>query len=433
MRLHVFVFLESEEGMPLSKAFHEDTCQKQKLCALAFAGTVLISIALCSLARFVPVVDDHLSGAPEYVRSITNMMAEDLTKKFAGRYPVIVIESDEQDCQPVQPVGSVETADIDLISYSELFQSLCVTQGRTVNLNAELTRTIIVSQATGLNYGRRLEAPVRVVPIQRYPAHFPSTFLSSFHWRARPAPEDLHGMQLSQLPDSLIQQELRGFSIDIVSLRKKVAERHNATNRLLSLCLGSMILAFLAVVYRLRFLHHKLRRHCRLYGFDLTFSTYLNKNASEIANCARASYYTKHGELLAQVRAEKISHRAEHKAREGLLALFQTTRDGQQRARIQSCLGRCNLAEMQNLLHDLESHLQDRTPEERLDSLLESLKEYCVEGEEVEVYRKEAFEIFRNHGFRNAREFLVHAHEELRFRARESERRKIAEKSHAQP
>jgi len=240
-------------------------------------------------------------------------------------------------------------------------------------------------------------------------------------------------MQLSQPSDSLIQRELQGFSIDIASLKKRVAERHNLTNRLLLLSLGSIIVALLAAVCRLLILWRRLRRYCSRYGCDFGFFTYLSRNPGEITNYARTRYYARHSELLAQIRAEKILRRAEHETREGLLALFQAARDDQERSRIQSCLVRWNVREMKSLLHDLENHLRERTPEERLNSFLESLKEYCAEGEEVEAYRNEAFEILRNHGFRSARKFLVHAHEELRFRARESERDKIAEKSHAQP
>jgi len=170
--------------MALSNAFHDDTCQKQKLRALFFAVAAVIGILLCSFARFVPAVDDWLSGRPEYFRSIADMMAEDFAKKFAGLYPVIVTEKEEEDCRPAQPVGSAETADIDLISYSERSQSLCVTQGQIVNLNPELKRAIIISPATGRNYGRRLQGPVPVAAIQHYAVHFPGGSLSSLHWRA---------------------------------------------------------------------------------------------------------------------------------------------------------------------------------------------------------------------------------------------------------
>ncbi len=87
---------------------------------------------------------------------------------------------------------------------------------------------------------------------------------------------------------------------------------------------------------------------------------------------------------------------------------------------IRTCLDRNVLPDMAALAHELAQSRRPESPEVRLNLLLESLGDFCS-SEELDQYRKEALEIFRDSGFRTAREFVVQAHVILRIRAKQME------------
>ena len=86
---------------------------------------------------------------------------------------------------------------------------------------------------------------------------------------------------------------------------------------------------------------------------------------------------------------------------------------------------------MKSLLQELTDQPQEKPPEQRLASLLESLKDYCVVAGEFDLYCQKAFGILQDSGFRQAREFVVGAHHELRARARKLEQEEIADEENA--
>jgi hypothetical protein len=412
--------------MPLSNAFHDGICQKQKLRALFIAESALIGIILCSLARFIPAFDDWLSGAPEYARPIADIIAEDMAAKLKGLYPILVVKADNPECRHTETTVPTESSDpYYLIDYSENSRSVCVT--RLEKTDRRSASSIEISQATGRNYGRALQEPIRVEPVQRYPVNCDSRFLDSLHWRVHPKRVDSSGVsRTSQLPDARAFQEvLQGFSI--TSLRDRVAEGHNLVNRLLALSLGVMIAALFIAAYRVRILYERFVQYCSTYDFDLRLATYLHKNVTVIARQAQTEYYTKHAYIQAQVRGEKILRRTKRGARDDLLASFQTSRDDQQRALIETCLANGSLAEMKSLLRRLSEQPMGRTASERLEWLLESLKEFCMD-DEFEPCRETAVGILENRGFHDARAFVVHVHRELRKKAQELEDHKGGEK-----
>lgn len=70
---------------------------------------------------------------------------------------------------------------------------------------------------------------------------------------------------------------------------------------------------------------------------------------------------------------------------------------------------------MQALLDELQPPSSQKTPEERLQLLLESLKDYASEDELREA-QTEAFSALEEHGFRQARETVVRFQEQFRAR-----------------
>jgi hypothetical protein len=85
----------------------------------------------------------------------------------------------------------------------------------------------------------------------------------------------------------------------------------------------------------------------------------------------------------------------------------------QGRAEIELCLERNQIAEMRELFQRLQRHLGEKTHDEKLAMLLESLKPYCS-LQEFANCRTEAFLCLRNSGFRQARDFVVRKHDELK-------------------
>jgi len=71
------------------------------------------------------------------------------------------------------------------------------------------------------------------------------------------------------------------------------------------------------------------------------------------------------------------------------------------------------------LFQRYQTQAGQKTQDERLSLLLESLKPLCT-LEEFEGYREEAFTQLQGSGFRQAREFAVKTHEQLRERLKKS-------------
>ncbi|HEY6250425.1 MAG TPA: hypothetical protein VI685_10730 [Candidatus Angelobacter sp.] len=91
-----------------------------------------------------------------------------------------------------------------------------------------------------------------------------------------------------------------------------------------------------------------------------------------------------------------------------------------QKSRVRECLGRYQLDEMEVSWRELEPQSHQSTPEERLNDLLDSSREYCSE-EEFGQARAEALSILARSGFRDARDFAVKLHSEWRRRAKDLE------------
>jgi hypothetical protein len=99
--------------------------------------------------------------------------------------------------------------------------------------------------------------------------------------------------------------------------------------------------------------------------------------------------------------------------RDRLQFLLESVSDEKLRVEIKSCLDRNQLEEMTVLFERQRITAGQKTPEERLALLLESLRPYCS-SEEFGDHRDKAFAVLQLSGFRQAREFAVGIHDELR-------------------
>ena len=87
---------------------------------------------------------------------------------------------------------------------------------------------------------------------------------------------------------------------------------------------------------------------------------------------------------------------------------------------------------MKALIQIIESQMGARTPQERLNLLLVSLRDLCSD-EEFQSHQHEAFDMLNQLGFRPAREFVVRLHDELRETARKCEENAAAQESADSP
>jgi hypothetical protein len=87
---------------------------------------------------------------------------------------------------------------------------------------------------------------------------------------------------------------------------------------------------------------------------------------------------------------------------------------------------RRDLEEIKALTQQLQGQAGQKTSEEKLIALLDTLKQYCT-GEEFDRLCADAFQILATTGFREARSFVVEAHDQLRARSKELEEQATVE------
>ncbi len=212
------------------------------------------------------------------------------------------------------------------------------------------------------------------------------------------------------------------ISVNLLDLRAKLAERHNVVNRAL---LGVMSAAFLVFLYsmtQLRGLYRDALQYCLTYEHRLVIRDFVANDLAIIGASAQNQYLERHRELQAQEHTAELLRRSKEETRLRLRVLLDTAENDEIRQTIVRCLDGEDLQEMQSLAASLSIQLAQKTPEERLNVLLESLKDYCG-SEEFEHCRAEALSIFMAAGFRDAREYVILMHDQFRTRARELERR----------
>jgi hypothetical protein len=108
--------------------------------------------------------------------------------------------------------------------------------------------------------------------------------------------------------------------------------------------------------------------------------------------------------------------------RQRLELLLNTTGDDSTREDIRQCLERDDSQHIEALLSRLVAQSVQKTPEERLDLLMESFKEYCTDDEFISC-QADARSVFTKAGFREARDVVVAMHDQFRTRARELEKK----------
>lgn len=385
--------------------------QRNKLFSLALACAACLGLVSCVGALLTPHINDALSGPPSYLAAIADVTAEGLVKQLSGLYPVMVAQDEQHlDCAPIEE--SVRAANVYyVIRFSETRRRLCVTKYVDVGPK-ENAHDAIINEHTGRNFGPPL-TPVHVAAIGQNVVDFPDTFLFSLHWRQRAEPATTNS-------DQALIQDLQRLSIDISALKTKISHGHRMLNRRLVFAASLTLLIIVCISRRLRVQFVSMRQLCSLYDGSLTFMTFLASDLDRMLARTRRSFIDKQTVVRAVSRADRIARRRQAEMRSALAACLETVKEREVRLQIQNCLTGDSFDEMKALLGTLVEHSRERSPNERLDGLLEYLKEYCTQ-EEIQALRLEAVAIMQRHGFRSARRHVVNIRRDLRLRALQAE------------
>jgi hypothetical protein len=381
-------------------------------------------LAMCSALRFIPSSNDKISGQPRYMRIIADGLARTVAGATGNESPVILIQDEALDCQWTDtPTAGDPAAFYYVILYSETYRAFCfVTYAEAfVGGSPAISRTL--TPKTGRNYGHPLTGTVTVVPVAHVALRFPEAYLARLHWRAKADPEQIASLPAAEFARSQslsFPHNDMNLSLNFDELRVAVGHKHEIVNTVLdSLCVIFLLLV-LASVVRMEFLYVRFRDECRAYHPAPSLASFLRRDLEVIIKHAHEERQRQNQEAMEALRAANLLDRSREAVRKRLGDLLDVLDDDAQRRRVQESLAAADLQNMRNVLQELESHVGQKTPEERLTLLLESLKEFCT-AEEFEVNRLEAFDTLARIGFRKARLFVVQTHDEFRARAKSLE------------
>lgn len=407
-----------------------ETWQRQKRALLLLTLTGTFFLLVCLNLRFIPSINDRLSGKLEYMLWIADMLARSLAAKIGDDFPVIVLRDEKNKCQTIRNAGAFDSDDLYyVLLYSETMRSVCFLTCAKLGPGSSPDSSLTLTQETGRNYGRKFSSPSTVVPVSQVNVSFPDSYLSLLHWRAKIDPSTF-----ARVGDAKVQRSLTpslplsfvNVSIDFAELRATVARRHDTINAaLMTLILMLMLLMALASA-RTWVLYRRFRTHLLLYRAEVAFWQFLREDLTVITHHAREIHHVEQERILREARAAILLKRSKEAIRGQLESLYIALPDEQQRRRIQDCMDQDDVEKMNSLLQELQGQLGQKSPEEKLASLLDTLQDYC-NAEEFDHCCAEAFRILAAGGFREARAFVVEAHDQFRARAKELEKKEIME------
>jgi hypothetical protein len=153
------------------------------LC-LIFVG-LLVSLAL----RFVPRLNDALSGKPEYVRILMETFGRQLATQTQMQFPVIVDQDQHGTCLAVSGPSIPEEeirGTIYLLTYSEQQNLTCIST-YVVPMDASRFSTLRgFGPAEAKNFGPALLGPVKAIVEDRIVHVYAPEYLRRLHWRYTP-------------------------------------------------------------------------------------------------------------------------------------------------------------------------------------------------------------------------------------------------------
>ena len=361
------------------------------------------------------------SGHPEYLHAIADRMARSLADSTNHELPVLVRRQQEYDCDRTQNVPSRDTDDLYyLFIYSEKTKSFCFITCQPVQVGVRSANHLLLSSRTDESFGQPLKQEVTSEPIAHFSLKFPDSYLTLLHWRTPIEPARLARAGSAQLhraiPQSMPLTDV-DISLQLPELRKAVARRHDAVNLALSCLMVISGLTVAASVFTGWRLHREVLEECCRHGKELSFSEFLTGDLYFVSAEAARIYRTTQEAAAKELRRQMLQKQSLEELQGRLRGLLEIANNDAERQKIAQAIERADLAETRQLVQDIEALLTQATPEERILSLVKSVEQFST-SEELTNLRTQAIGILQQSGFRAARSFVVHAHEEFRERAR---------------
>lgn len=403
--------------------------QKKLFFSIGLASISLLALSLC--LRFIPRLNDGLSGKPQYMHWIAESVAKSIAARYGSDAAVIVLSDDRTDCRKISDVNVPNPDDFYyVVSYSETTHSLCFVTYANLPRGWGQANSVVLYPNTGQNYGQKLNAPVQAVAVSQLQMVYPLAYLSLLDWRAKIDSSSFKRAANAKFERWFTSSKAPGDSMDVEidfpSLRAYVGRRHRLVNQALMAAMFASVLLLSFAGYRAWTSHRQFGAFLARYHYRVRFAAYMRQDLSAITNRACEAYQDEQQRTLEQARAATLSKRSKEAIRGRLESILSTLPEEQARLRVTECLARDDLEEMKALIQEMQGHTGQRSPEEKLTALLDSLKQYCSD-DELDTFFAQAFQILTVSGFRDARTFVVSTHDQLRARLKEVEEQEIAE------
>jgi hypothetical protein len=160
--------------------------RKQRiLTAVIASGITLIFVCLF---RFVPRLNDSLTGQPPYAKALTILMAYEFGRVAQGRFPIL-LRGEDDTCNPVPPV---EIADdqiagiLYILTYSEGNRFSCMTSYAVPVDPSKFANLQTLQPGAPWAAGPSIDHPIKAIPVARDLHVYPAAYLESLHWRMMP-------------------------------------------------------------------------------------------------------------------------------------------------------------------------------------------------------------------------------------------------------
>lgn len=398
--------------MPADFSFR--TVEQQKRRWITWIAISLGIIATSAILRFVPTLDDAISGPPAYMAAFAKITASQIAAVLHNQYPVFAVRDADLKCGGISEKENVADSDDSLymLTFSEKSRSVCVAIYAVVPDHS--TDATGIRPTIGHNYGRPLTGPVKAVALQRNLTALTPAYISLFHWRTKLSlAGSIAAAKTERFPSRPADISFADISVNLLDLRAETAKRHNVINNSL---LGTILVGCLVFLYSASMLHRQYRtcqQYCRAHESDLRLREFMRRDVAAIADESQRNYSERQREMRAQAHVEHIAQLERESVRHGLTAILERIGDQTIRRSIQEVLENNDLPAMQSLLDQLSAQAAQRTPADRPTLLLESLREYCT-NEQYDRCQAEAFDLLSRTGFRDARDLVVARHDEFR-------------------
>ena len=161
-----------------------DRSKRRTVLVLCLTAVALLVV---SALRFVPRLNDPLSGKAEYVRILTETFGRQLATQTQMQVPVIVERDERGTCQAVNAPSIPEEeirGTIYLLTYSEQQNLTCITLYVVPMVASRFSTLRSFGAAEGQNYGPALLGTVKAIAEDRIVHVYAPEYLRRLHWRS---------------------------------------------------------------------------------------------------------------------------------------------------------------------------------------------------------------------------------------------------------